>query len=130
MTAQEFAEKYVGRKVKIKKEKNHFYIGDRAGGIVAGYSSGFTAGPNYVLVKTTKLNEPYHFNNFGGIANSVAGWVVLREITDGYCYFRAEELELVDEVKPIDTSKYPHKCPRCSSPCYIGFIAIDCSVCK
>ena len=33
---------------------------------------------------------------------------------------------------PIDLSKYPHKCPRCSYPSYNGFNSIDCTnpVCK
>jgi hypothetical protein len=27
----------------------------------------------------------------------------------------------------IDMSKYPHKCPKCSSPAYIGFTSVECS---
>jgi hypothetical protein len=31
-------------------------------------------------------------------------------------------------AKPtIDLNKYPHKCPTCSLPAYIGFNSIDCS---
>lgn len=26
-----------------------------------------------------------------------------------------------------DTSHYPHQCPRCGSPAYIGFTSVDCS---
>jgi hypothetical protein len=31
----------------------------------------------------------------------------------------------------IDVSKYPHKCPKCGKPAYVGFSSIDCSAnCK
>lgn len=26
-----------------------------------------------------------------------------------------------------DPSRYPHQCPRCSAPAYIGFMSVDCS---
>jgi hypothetical protein len=42
--------------------------------------------------------------------------------------FTPSILELLDDTAPtIDMSKYPHKCPRCSNPAYIGFSVIDCS---
>ena len=28
-----------------------------------------------------------------------------------------------------ESDKYPHKCPRCGSPAYIGFSKVECSKC-
>lgn len=39
-------------------------------------------------------------------------------------------IELVDapaQDKPALNNTYPHKCPRCGAPAYIGFTNIDCS---
>lgn len=33
-------------------------------------------------------------------------------------------------AKPLKSNDYPHKCPRCSSPAYLGFNSVDCSKCK
>lgn len=31
-----------------------------------------------------------------------------------------------EEPKPKKDEKYPHKCPKCGGPAYIGFSDVDC----
>lgn len=35
-----------------------------------------------------------------------------------------------DETESPNLKKYPHKCPKCGFPAFIGYISIDCSNCK
>lgn len=36
------------------------------------------------------------------------------------------EIEAPKEEKPKKDDKYPHKCPKCGGPAYIGFSDINC----
>ena len=36
-------------------------------------------------------------------------------------------IELIEVTVPIPKRDYPHVCPRCGAPAYIGFAKIDCS---
>jgi len=52
-----------------------------------------------------------------------------------YTYKRGEGLVMLLETKEIatfkislvDTKAFPHRCPKCQSPCYLGFNVTECS---
>ena len=45
--------------------------------------------------------------------------------TDDMYWISPERQLLV--VSKVDTGKFPHKCPRCGFPAYVGLNSVDCS---
>jgi hypothetical protein len=45
----------------------------------------------------------------------------------GWMYTLESEFEIVDSPKVSLNNLYPHSCPTCRSPAYIGFQVIECS---
>lgn len=83
-----------------------------------------------VKVKDDVINR-LHLSSLNGKIGFIIECDVWRNTLriDGFhsYWFYPDQLELIDEAKPvIDTSKYPHKCPRCNNNAYVGFLTIDC----
>jgi len=49
-------------------------------------------------------------------------------LDSGYAvYATVEMLSTPSSTAPVSLANYPHKCPKCNGPAYIGFNSIDCS---
>jgi hypothetical protein len=48
-------------------------------------------------------------------------WLVSRED------FYAVDRSAGRPSDPIDLAQFPHQCPRCSSPAYVGLTSVECS---
>jgi len=44
---------------------------------------------------------------------------------DAFAPFKAARIEMVGPR--VDLSKFPHTCPRCKAPAYVGFVKVECS---
>lgn len=54
-----------------------------------------------------------------GVFHSSGMWVSTNNVYLPFGYF-----ELVDRAE--NDKIYPHKCPRCKGPAYVGFLNVDC----
>lgn len=47
---------------------------------------------------------------------------------DVYVYNPTDQLRVTRSVpdKSVDDSRFPHRCPRCAGPAYIGAFSVDC----
>ena len=53
-------------------------------------------------------------------------WYLFYDLLAEATIYKKIEFKPLDELK-IDITKYPHICPVCSSPAYIGLLGIECS---
>jgi hypothetical protein len=118
----------IGNKVKVlRKAQDH----------EAGWSDTWAQQMDYTVGKTYKVIEIQQFN--GGIRLETCNDVSRNYF---YPYFVLEKVEDRVELDPYKTllkpqeikdgekfiSMYPHKCPKCQAPAYIGFMdKVDCS---
>lgn len=100
MTAQEFVQLHKGKEVRLKANvAKIFNLSSDWIGIVDSVHPSV----NYIIILRDKVNNKK------------------------FIPFVVSDIETILSQSSTDLSKYPHKCPKCSSPCYIGFASIDCS---
>jgi hypothetical protein len=62
--------------------------------------------------------------------NAIEAIEALTKALEAGSYNAAPARKLVDEIEfeiiPAKDDRYPHKCPRCKGPAYIGLNKIDC----
>lgn len=106
MTAKEFFEINKGKKVKIKKEV-----------LIANFSPSWVEKliEQVARVSDYSLTSDTIFINGNTAFNQVGHW------------WYPHNLEIVEDVKVIDTARFPHKCRACGSPAYLGFTEVECS---
>lgn len=109
MTPKEFAEKYVGKSVRdASTGKVHTVIGYYINAVVI---------DGNLFAATRSQLTGY------GVTLLVSGDIFFP------IYRTVDKLTLVDASAPtakVET-KYPHTCPTCKAPAYIGFMTVDCS---
>lgn len=114
LTAVEFATIYAGR---VVLTPNASAI---TRGRVVGYRKGSTR--DEILVESPTAEVTTGWNN--DVVITVTGdvklswYVPLKHVAN---------FEVDDRVVAKIASAYPHKCPRCQAPAYIGFTDISCS---
>jgi hypothetical protein len=97
---------------------------------------------SYVVVSGRAAAAPViHVYNYGNKAICGATWSREQNCawSNGTCrdclqvgvtnhnrHATARYAELFGSAKP-ETTRYPHKCPRCSAAAYVGFTTIECS---
>jgi hypothetical protein len=54
-------------------------------------------------------------------------WLVFRDPPGYIDGFRADELTVIGEGVTSKTTDYPHTCPMCKAPAYVGFMTVECS---
>lgn len=51
----------------------------------------------------------------------------LKELADRGWGMPVDAILLNPGRAPIDTTRFPHKCPRCGAPAYVGLSSVECS---
>ncbi len=121
MTAKDFATHNVGVKVRFH---DRYRIG-RLGTVV-----GYHVKDNQVLV------APDDFDSFCQMVSTPdCVWLTTVPLLSGHGYsgFGIDQLCVVDEQPPISgtvkkvISDFPHRCPRCSAPAFVGVVSANVS---
>ena len=126
MTPKEFAEKYLGRKIVVKipwGSSHKEYIG-----VVSGWSDADQFGLEYILTEGEKYPPGYEYKRPLKIGK-YGYWTTLRDVKT-YYFWNMKVVTLLEEdggliKQPNDA--FPHVCPKCKSPAYIGFSVFECS---
>lgn len=99
MTADEFFNKYVGKQFKFIKPKTLQYV--------IGTPIGFSDKSVIMSVDISRPGSKYKAHELIAVL--------------------PENLLPTEPVIAVDINNYPHKCPNCKAPAFIGFMSIDCS---
>ncbi len=79
-------------------------------------------GPEYTITAIGPSKIPNHF----GL--STTGWTGVGNYHVGGKWFIHRPSATIATVAAVD-GRFPHKCPKCAKPAYVGFTSVECSAC-